>query len=75
MGMATMSDRLDRLKAINQAISLAEQSRGQPERVLTILATAAIMICEGHGIPIEQFLQHVMRGYKEHHDISDEDSE
>tara|TARA_R100001440_G_C2436973_1_gene105484 strand:- start:118 stop:345 length:228 start_codon:yes stop_codon:yes gene_type:complete len=75
MGMAPMSDRLDRLKAINQAISLAEQSRGQPERVLTILATAAIMICEGHGIPIEQFIQHVMRGYKEHHDISDEDSE
>jgi hypothetical protein len=43
--------------------------------VLTILATAAIMICEGHGIPIEQFLQHVMRGYKEHNEISDEDSE
>jgi|TARA_R100001594_G_scaffold148504_1_gene203877 hypothetical protein len=75
MGMAPMSERLERLKAINQAISLAEQSRGQPERMLTILATAAIIVCEGHGIPIEQFVQHVMRGYKEHHDISDEDSE
>jgi len=70
-----MSERLDRLKAINQAIELAEQSRGQPERMLTILATAAIMICEGHGIPIEQFLKHVMRGYKDHNQITDEDSE
>tara|TARA_R100001163_G_C5061886_1_gene198826 strand:- start:726 stop:953 length:228 start_codon:yes stop_codon:yes gene_type:complete len=75
MGMAPMSDRLERLKAINQALSLAEQSRENPTRMLTILATAAIMVCEGHGIPIEEFLQHVMRGHREKTKIRDEDSE
>ena len=75
MGLATMRERLERLKAINQALNLAEQSKENPERVLTIIATAAIMICDGHGIPIEEFVAHVMRGFRKRHDIEDEDSE
>ena len=63
---------MNRLEAINKAIILAEEASEDPLRMLTILATAVVLICDAHNIPIEVFLDKViLAGSRK----SDDDSE
>lgn len=53
---------MKRLEAINKVIMLVEEAQEDPATMLTVLATAVLLICESHDIPIEHFLEQVFRG-------------
>ncbi len=53
---------MNRLEAINKAIMLVEEAEEDPAIMLTVLATAVLLICESYNIPIEHFLEQVFKG-------------
>ena len=53
---------MKRLEAINKVLMLVEEAEDNPAMMLTVLATAVLLICESHDIPIEHFLEQVFRG-------------